>query len=202
MWFPDQMLGRQTFPFPSNGNAKTKFSLQNNEKRRCSNVSIPFKRQRGAKVFTAPSQGWRWVSVRERRTAIDWAEEVKHLLEAVYPDAERMTLVCDNLNTHKIASLSKAFPAEVARRLDLTIRDRLHAGSWQLVEHRRDRVECVFKTMSEPAAPRYRDTPLRSRSLADPSQSDCQHGGLALHHGGRTHQTKKTIPSGSKLKEH
>ena len=68
-------------------------------------------------LFTTPLQGWRRVSVRERRTAIDWAEEVKHLLEVVYPDAERVTLVCDNLNTHRLTSLSKAFPAEVALEL-------------------------------------------------------------------------------------
>ena len=68
-------------------------------------------------LFTNPLQGWRRVSVRERRTAIDWAEEVKYLLDEVYPDAERVALVCDNLNTHKLASLYKAFPAEEAGRL-------------------------------------------------------------------------------------
>ena len=68
-------------------------------------------------LFTTPLQGWRRVSVRERRTAIDWAQEVKHLLEEVYPDAERVTLVCDNLNTHRLTSLDKAFPAETALRL-------------------------------------------------------------------------------------
>jgi len=68
-------------------------------------------------LFTAPFAGWRRVSVRKRRTAIDWAEEVKHLLDEVYPDAERVTVVCDNLNTHSLTSLYKAFPAEVALRL-------------------------------------------------------------------------------------
>ena len=68
-------------------------------------------------LWTAPFQGWRRVSVREQRTAIDWAEEVKYLLDEVYPDAIRVTLVCDNLNTHKIASLYKAFPAAEAHRL-------------------------------------------------------------------------------------
>ena len=68
-------------------------------------------------LFTAPFQGWRRVSVRERRTAIDWAEEVKHLLDEVYPDAGRVALVCDNLNTHRLTSLYKAFPAEEALRL-------------------------------------------------------------------------------------
>ena len=70
-----------------------------------------------ALMFTAPFQGWRRVSVRQRRTAVDWAEEVKYLLDEVYPDAVRVTLVCDNLNTHKLASIHKAFPPAEARRL-------------------------------------------------------------------------------------
>ena len=83
-------------------------------------------------LFTAPFQGWRRVSVRERRTAVDWTEEVKHLLDEVYPDAERVTLVCDNLNTHKIESLYKAFPAEEAlglsSRLEIVYTPK--HGSW------------------------------------------------------------------------
>ena len=68
-------------------------------------------------LFTNALQGWRRVSVRERRTAIDWAAEVKYLLDDVYPEAQRVSLICDNLNTHKIASLYKAFPADEAQRL-------------------------------------------------------------------------------------
>ena len=68
-------------------------------------------------LFTAPFQGWRRVSVRQRRTAVDWAEEVKYLLDEVYRDARRVTLVCDNLNTHKLASFYKAFPPDEARQL-------------------------------------------------------------------------------------
>ncbi len=83
-------------------------------------------------LFTNALQGWRRVSVRQRRTSIDWAEEVKHLLEEVYPDAERVTLVCDNLNTHKLTSLYKAFPAEVAlglsSRLEIVYTPK--HGSW------------------------------------------------------------------------
>lgn len=68
-------------------------------------------------LFTNALEGWRRVSVRERRTAIDWAEEVKYLLDDVYPEAQCLTLVCDNLNTHKIAALYKAFAAEEVQRL-------------------------------------------------------------------------------------
>ena len=58
-------------------------------------------------MFTEALRGWRKVSVRARRTAVDWAEEVKVILDEVYPDAERVLLICDNLNTHKYASLYK-----------------------------------------------------------------------------------------------
>ena len=83
-------------------------------------------------LFTNALQGWRRVSVRERRTAVDWAEEVRYLLDAVYPEAEQVTLVCDNLNTHKIASVYKAFPAEEAQRLAsrLEIVHTPKHGSW------------------------------------------------------------------------
>ncbi len=68
-------------------------------------------------VFTEALSGWRRVSVRERRTAVDWAQEVKVLLDEVYPLAERVILVCDNLNTHTLSSLYKAFCEEEAERL-------------------------------------------------------------------------------------
>ena len=83
-------------------------------------------------LFPNPLQGWRRVSVRERRTAIDWAEEVKYLLDEVYPEVQRVTLVCDNLNTHKIASLYKAFPANEALGLSSRL-ELVHTpkhGSW------------------------------------------------------------------------
>ena len=83
-------------------------------------------------LFTTPLQAWRRVSVRERRTAIDWAEEVKYLLDAVYPEAQRVTLVCDNLNTHRLTSLYKAFPAQEALRLASRL-ELVHTpkhGSW------------------------------------------------------------------------
>ena len=84
-------------------------------------------------LFTNPLEAWRRVSMRQRRTAIDWAQEVKFLLDEVHPGAARVTLVCDNLNTHRLTSLYKAFPAEVTLRLDLTVRDRLHTEAWKIV---------------------------------------------------------------------
>lgn len=73
-------------------------------------------------LFYNPIDGWRRVGCRESRTRLDWAEEVKRVLDEDYPDAEQVTLVCDNLNTHDIASLYHAFDAETAGRLRRRLR--------------------------------------------------------------------------------
>lgn len=68
-------------------------------------------------AFIEPPGGRHHVSVREHRTAVDWAEEIKYLMDEMYPDAEKIILVMDNLNTHKPASLYKKYPPEEARRI-------------------------------------------------------------------------------------
>ena len=68
-------------------------------------------------MFTEPLGGWRHVSVTDRRTKIDWALQVRDLLDVRYPKAKRVTLVSDNLNTHDVASLYEAFEPAEARRL-------------------------------------------------------------------------------------
>lgn len=67
--------------------------------------------------FFDPNRGWRRVSCCDSRTAVDWAEQVRVLLEEDYPAARKVKLVCDNLNTHTTAALYEAFPAEQAREL-------------------------------------------------------------------------------------
>ena len=64
-----------------------------------------------------PLLGWRAVHVTERRTATDFAELLRWLAEEVYPEAERVVLVVDNLNTHKPAVLYEAYPPERARAI-------------------------------------------------------------------------------------
>jgi hypothetical protein len=68
-------------------------------------------------LFFDPHRGWRKVFVRERRTKIDWAHCIREILDVHYPDAIKVRLVLDNLNTHTGASLYEAFPPEEARRL-------------------------------------------------------------------------------------
>ena len=68
-------------------------------------------------VENSPLVGWRHVAVRDQRTAIDYAYVLRDLADVHFPDAEKIMLVQDNLNTHKPASLYKAFPPTEARRI-------------------------------------------------------------------------------------
>lgn len=83
-------------------------------------------------MFFDPHRGWRRVSNRDSRTRLDWAEEIRQLLDVDYPNARKIKLVCDNLNTHNIASLYEAFPAPEAHRLarKLEIYHTPRNGSW------------------------------------------------------------------------
>jgi len=73
-------------------------------------------------MFFAPHLGWRRVSSSQQRTRQDWAQEIKRLIDVDFPAASRITLVCDNLNTHHIASLYETFTPEEAHRLARKLR--------------------------------------------------------------------------------
>ncbi len=79
-----------------------------------------------------PLRGWRHVTVSDRRTRRDFAHVIKELVDVQYPDAEKIVLVMDNLNTHSPASLYEAFaPAEARRLTDgLEIHYTPKHGSW------------------------------------------------------------------------
>ncbi|MCL2138713.1 MAG: IS630 family transposase, partial [Treponema sp.] len=83
-------------------------------------------------IFTEPLGSWREAEALPRRTKIDWANQVKWLVDEQYPEAEKVVLVMDNLNTHTISSLYEAFPPAEAFRL--TQRLEIHFtpkhGSW------------------------------------------------------------------------
>ena len=83
-------------------------------------------------LISEPLLGWRAVKVTERRTAVDFAEVVRWLAEEVHPGAERIVLVMDNLNTHRLASLYEAYPPEQARRIAerLEVHHTPKHGSW------------------------------------------------------------------------
>ena len=118
---PYQILGetRQPLPMRPGDIAKT-----DSEYVRNGTVSIF--------CFIQPHTGKILHAVEPTRTAVDWAEKVKYLVDEVEPDAEKIILVMDNLNTHSIASLYKAFPPEEARRIaqKLEVHYTPKHGSW------------------------------------------------------------------------
>lgn len=97
-------------------------------------VDYEYVRNGTANLFMAsePLLGWRAVRVTDRRTAVDFAGFVAWLVEEIYGEAEKVVLVMDNLNTHKVASLYEAFPPERARAIAerLEIHHTPKHGSW------------------------------------------------------------------------
>jgi len=83
-------------------------------------------------MFTEPLSGWRMVNARQQRTKIDWALEMEELLRTRYAEAEKVILVCDNLNTHTMGAFYEAFRASQARELVRRIDFRFTPkhGSW------------------------------------------------------------------------
>ena len=118
---PYQLLGHARDPIPATPGHDLK---QDSEYVRHGTCSIL--------VWVEPLAGTRRVIARARRTRVDWAHEVEHLLTVDYPDAERVLLVMDNLNTHSIGSLYEAFEPGKARTLAqrLEIHHTPKHGSW------------------------------------------------------------------------
>ena len=97
-------------------------------------IDYEYERQGTANLFMVfePLAGHRWVKVTERRTAVDFAHLIRELSDEQYPQAAKMVLVMDNLNTHTPASRYEAFaPAEARRLLErLEMHDPPKHGSW------------------------------------------------------------------------
>ena len=68
-------------------------------------------------MFREPLSGWRQVSVRDRRTKVDWAQEVETLLRSRYASAEKVTLVSDNLDAHSKGAFCETCELQNARLL-------------------------------------------------------------------------------------
>lgn len=111
-------------------------------------------------AFVEPLEGKHHVSVHEHRTAIDRAQEIKYLSDVMFPNAEKIILVMDNLNTHKAASLYKAFPPAEARRIikRLEIHYTPKHGSWL------DMAEIELNVMTRQCLSRRIDTIARLKN--------------------------------------
>ena len=119
---PFQLLDEMLTPIPMSENNHTKkYDCEYVRKGSCSIY-----------MFTEPLGQWREAHALPHRTSEDWAHQVKWLIDEAYPDAEKIILVMDNLNTHTTASFYKAFSPEEAFRLSqkLEIHYTPKHGSW------------------------------------------------------------------------
>lgn len=93
-----------------------------------------YKREGSCNLFmiACPERGWRHVKVTQRRGTLDFAHILKELVDVHFPDAQRIRLVMDNLNTHTLASLYEVFDASEARRIarKFEIHHTPKHGSW------------------------------------------------------------------------
>ena len=86
-------------------------------------VDFEYERCGVANIFLAsePLKGIRYVDVTERKTKVDWAAFIKKIADEWYKDAEKITLVMDNLATHKASALYEAYPPKEAKRIWLDL---------------------------------------------------------------------------------
>jgi DDE superfamily endonuclease len=103
---PVQLLKETRVPIPAT-------------RRHAKRVDYEYERAGTANIFmfAEPLAGWREVAIRGTKTKVDWAVEMASLMEGRYANAERVTVVCDNLNTHTKGSFYEVFAPDRARRL-------------------------------------------------------------------------------------
>ena len=101
-----QLVSEKRSPIPAKAGRRERFDYE-------------YQRNGTRNLFMScePLAGWRQVAVTERRTMEDFAHQMRWLADEAYPDVERVRVVLDNLNTHRMASLYETFPAPEARRI-------------------------------------------------------------------------------------
>jgi len=152
-------------------------------------------------LFTEPLGGWRRTAVTKHRARLDWAKQIRQLLEVDYPRAEIVVLVMDNLNTHSTASLYEAFEPEVARGLAqrLEIHHTPKHGSWLISPKSSGR---AVATMLEPTDGPNRNRPRRMLGMGPAEKRTTKGRRLAVHHRGRQNQAKAIVPTNSIVKDY
>lgn len=103
---PVQLLGETRVPRPPRPGRAQRYDYE-------------YERKGTANIFVAiePLAGWRRVTVTARRTKLDFAVQMKYLVDERYPEAKKVRVVLDNLNTHNLATLYEAFPPPEAQRI-------------------------------------------------------------------------------------
>jgi hypothetical protein len=153
-------------------------------------------------IFTEPLGNWRCAEVTATRTRVDWAIQMKNLVDVWYPEATIIRVIMDNLNTHSLGSLYEAFPPEEARRIATKLE--LHYtpkhGSWLNVaeiELRVLTVQCLNRRI-----PGCRHSPSTSTGVGNREKCLRRSRRLAVHVSRRAYPFETSLPTISKLTRH
>ena len=152
-----------------------------------------YRREGTRNLFLAcePLAGWRQVAVTQRRT-MDFAHQMRWLVDEAYPETPVVRVVMDNLNTHRTASLYETFPAPEARRIArrLEFHYTPKHGSWL------NMAEIEFRTvplLPQPAAPQRGIAPTGGQSLGARAKRGAGHHQLEIHHQGCPNQAPSPL---------
>ena len=145
-------------------------------------------------MLCEPKGGWRHVEVTERRTAVDFAERMRWLVDQAYPDTGVIRLVLDNLNTHKKGSLYEAFEPSEARRIArrLEFHHTPKHGSWLNMAEIEFSVfsrQCLRRRIGDESELRRQIAALEQRAQRIPLYHR-----LAIHRSGRSYETQPHLP--------
>ena len=154
-----------------------------------------YRREGTRNLFLAcePLAGWRHVALTQRRTAQDFAQQMRWLADEAYPEAEVVRVVLDNLNTHRPASLYQTFPAAEARRIAkrLEFHYTPKHGSWL------NMAEIEFSVLARSCLkqrlPDEETLPAGSPGSGAGAQRRKSHHPLAVQHPGRQNQTSPAL---------
>jgi DDE superfamily endonuclease len=145
-------------------------------------------------IFCEPLAGWRHVKVTDRRTKKDWAQCIRELVDVYYPDAQKVRLVLDNLNTHTGASLYEAFAPEEARRILERLEFHYTPKSCKLVEHGGDRDRDHESPVPGPTHRRGRLDAARDPTLGGSAKRQTSQDPLDVHHFRCPGETQEALP--------
>lgn len=191
---PKQLIGEVRSPLPPLPGLAERFDYE-------------YARNGVANIFCLcePLLGTRDLTVTDHRTRQDWARLIKHLIDVRHPDADRIVLVLDNLNTHSPASLYETFSPQEAKRLSdkLEIHYTPKHGSWlNPPEADRDRALGAQPTVSRSTDRRRRDAQAGGPCPPGATRRSRHQGQLALHDHRRPHQAQASLPLTRLVTEH
>ncbi len=178
---PKQLIGEAKTPIKAVPGSVEKYDYE-------------YRRNGVCNIFMAiePLAGKRYVKVTRTKTKRDWAEYLSGIAD-LYKDAERITLVMDNLNTHKPEVFVRDLSTGRGQKAMGQVRVRVHAQARRLAQHGRDRTERALGPMPWEENRQHGGSAKGGAGVATIQEQQERKGGLAVHIGGCKNKTKTSL---------